>query len=90
MNCLLIMVALAGSACERQRQDSAAAPPTAARDAVISTQAPSSTPPSVVPMPKDTADVDRMILAGYTPHGTHLHPPGVKECPLAQDSEAVM
>jgi hypothetical protein len=90
MNRLLIMVALAGSACERQPQDSAAAPATVVPDAVISTQAPSSKPPSVVPMPKDQVDVDRMILAGYTPHGTHLHPPGVKECPLAQDSETVM
>ena len=30
------------------------------------------------------------ILAGYTPHGKHLHPPGVKECPFAQGTEAVM
>ena len=46
--------------------------------------------PAVVPLPKNQADLDRMILAGYTPHGSHLHPPGVKECPLAQGSEAVM
>ena len=42
-------------------------------------------------MPKDQAELDRMILAGYTPHGNHLHPPGVKKCPLAQEgNEAVM
>jgi hypothetical protein len=90
MKRLLVLIALAGCACERQPQDNTAAPRTAAADAVSSTQAPSSKPPSVVPMPKDQADVDRMILAGYTPHGTHLHPPGVKECPLAQGSETVM
>ena len=31
-----------------------------------------------------------MILAGYTPHADHLHPPGVNECPLTKGSEIVM
>ena len=51
---------------------------------------PKSKAPLVVPLPKDQAELDRMILAGYTPHGNHLHPPGVKKCPLAKGSEAVM
>jgi hypothetical protein len=42
-------------------------------------------------MPKDQKELDRLILAGYTPHGEHLHPPGVKNCPLAKEgNEAVM
>ena len=41
-------------------------------------------------MPKDQAQLDRMILAGYTPHMDHLHPPGVNECPLTKGTEAVM
>ena len=49
-----------------------------------------SRPPSVLPKPEDQAELDRMILAGYTPHADHLHPPGVKSCPLAQGGEAVM
>jgi hypothetical protein len=31
-----------------------------------------------------------MILAGFTPHGDHLHPSGVHECRLIKGSEAVM
>lgn len=85
----LILIALVVCACDRQSQQSTGAPtPTA--DGMLETQAPASKPPAVVPMPKDKAQLDRMILAGYTPHGKHLHPPGVKECPLAQGSEAVM
>jgi hypothetical protein len=42
-------------------------------------------------LPKDQKELDRLILAGYTPHGNHLHPPGVKNCPLAKEgNEAVM
>jgi hypothetical protein len=36
------------------------------------------------------AQFDRMIIAGYTPHGDHLRPPGVNQCPLIKGSEAVM
>jgi len=89
MKRLLILIALGASACDRQPQQSAA-PPRQATTEVLASQGPTSKPPAVVPMPKDQAELDRMILAGYTPHGTHLHPPGVKECPLAQGSEAVM
>jgi hypothetical protein len=85
----LILIALAACACDRQSQQSASEP-TAPADGMLKTQAPVSKPPAVVPMPKDQAQLDRMILAGYTPHGKHLHPPGVKECPLAQGGEAVM
>ena len=46
--------------------------------------------PAVVPRPEDQAQLDRMIVAGYTPHGDHLHPPGVIECPLVGGSENVM
>jgi hypothetical protein len=57
---------------------------------MLPAQSRQSQPPKIIPMPKDQAELDRMILAGFTPHGDHLHPPGVKECPLAQGSEAVM
>ena len=90
MQRLLTVTALAASACNQQPEQSATAPTTSAVNEVLASQAPASKPPEVVPMPKDQAELDRMILAGYTPHGSHLHPPGVKECPLAQGSEAVM
>lgn len=86
---LLVLTALAATACDRQPQASAAKP-TQVKNEVLASQGPTSKPPAVIPMPKDQAELDRLILAGYTPHGSHLHPPGVKECPLAQGSEAVM
>ena len=86
----LLALILLTAACEQEPQDQAAAPPSTTTKDVLATSAPASKPPAVIPMPKDQAELDRMILAGYTPHGSHLHPPGVKECPLAQGSEAVM
>ena len=53
-------------------------------------EAPASKPAAVVPKPAEQAQLDRMILAGYTPHADHLHPPGVNECPLSQGTDAVM
>ena len=87
---LFILVALAASGCERQPQEGTAERATVPPDEVLATRARASKPPAVVPAPKDPAELDRMILAGYTPHGKHLHAPGVKECPLSQGSEAVM
>ena len=87
MRRFFLLIALASGACDREEKRSAAPPsPTP----VEVPTAPASKPAAVVPMPTDQAELDRMILAGYTPHGTHLHPPGVKECPLTQGSEAVM
>lgn len=84
----LVLIVLAACACDRQQQQNAPVP--TVPDESLASQGPTSKPPAVVPVPKDQAELDRMILAGYTPHGTHLHPPGVKECPLTQDSKAVM
>lgn len=87
---LVMLLALATCACERESGQSATAPASTAQDNIVAAQGPVSKPPAVVPMPKDQAELDRMILAGYTPHGVHLHPPGVNECPLSQGGEAVM
>jgi len=90
MRGLLVLIALFACGCDRQSQQKATAPAPSALDELRPAQAPASKSPAVIPLPKDQAELDRMILAGYTPHGSHLHPPGVKECPLAQGSEAVM
>lgn len=87
MNGLHVLLALATCACGRQAEN---ATPVAPRDELVTPQAPASKPAAVIPMPKDQTELDRLISAGYTPHGTHLHSPGVKECPIAQGSEAVM
>ena len=90
MKRVFVLIALAACACGRQEQQSATVPTATTPDEVMTSQGPTSEPPAVVPIPKDQAELDRMILAGYTPHADHLHSPGVKECPLAQGSEAVM
>ena len=87
LNGLLLTMALC--ACGQRAEENAAQPASVPSAAVVP-DAPMSKPPAVVPLPKEQAEVDRMILAGYTPHADHLHPPGVKECPLSQGSEAVM
>ena len=90
MKRLVWVIPLGLAACDSGQQTNTTSAPTAAIDPVAATQAPTSKPPSVIPRPKDQAELDRLILAGYTPHSNHLHPPGVKECPLAQGNDAVM
>lgn len=90
MRPFVLLLLLAAGACDRGAEQRTAAPAPSATDVAISQNASVSKPPALVPMPKDRAEIDRMILAGYTPHADHLHAPGVKECPLAEGSEAVM
>ena len=90
MKRLILLLALGIAACESEAPESAAVPAPAAPDAMLPGATPTQQSASVVPKPKDNAQLDRMILAGYTPHGEHLHPPGVNQCPLTKGSEAVM
>jgi len=91
MKLLIPMIALLVCACDRESKGSTAAPSQAMPEATSSKQStPTSKAPLVLPLPTDQKELDRLILAGYTPHGSHLHPPGVLECPLAKDKEAVM
>jgi hypothetical protein len=34
----------------------------------------------MIPVPKEQAQLQRMLAMGYTVHEDHMHPPGVKEC----------
>ena len=87
----VMLFALGVFACDRDAPDKTAVPaPAAAASAILPGPDATKKSASVVPLPKDQAQLDRMILAGYTPHGSHMHPPGVKECPLSQGSEVVM
>jgi hypothetical protein len=85
----LLILALLTAGCDRQ-PEKAKTNPAPNPVAIPQLDGPQSKIPAVVPMPKDQAELDRMILAGYTPHGNHLHSPGVNECPLAKGNEAVM
>lgn len=90
MKRLSLLIAIGMTACDQAQQERAAVPSPAAPDATLPARAPTSQPAAVVPVPDDKAQLDRMILAGYTPHADHLHPPGVNECPLTKGTEAVM
>ena len=90
MKRLVMLIALASSGCDTKPEVDATERTPAASEAMVPTDARQTQPPKVVPLPKDQAELDRMILAGYTPHADHLHPPGVKSCPLAKGGEAVM
>ena len=86
----ILLLALGLAACGRETPQDAAIPATAAPDATLPGAASAQKSGGVVPKPKEQAQLDRMILAGYTPHGEHLHPPGVNQCPLTKGTEAVM
>lgn len=90
MKLLIPMIALVVCACDQESKGSTAVPSPVPEAASAKQSTPTSKAPLVLPLPKDQKELDRLILAGYTPHGNHLHPPGVLECPLAKDKEAVM
>ncbi|MEO6581292.1 MAG: hypothetical protein ABIN68_00600 [Sphingomicrobium sp.] len=90
MKRLVLLFALGISGCEREVPKDTAVSAPAASNVILPGPDSAKKSSNVVPLPKDQGQLDRMILAGYTPHGSHMHPPGVKECPLSQGSEAVM
>ena len=44
----------------------------------------------LIPIPKDKAQLDRLLAMGYTIHRDHMHPPGVKECPFDKKGGGVV
>lgn len=90
MKRLLLLAALATNSCDLDPQEQGAPPVTPLPNENVGKPIAQSKIPLVVPKPKDQSQLDRLILAGYTPHADHLHPPGVKSCPLAEGANAVM
>lgn len=43
-----------------------------------------------IAVPKEKAQLDRLLAMGYTIHNDHMHPPGVKECPLDKAGASVV
>ena len=87
---LLSLFALTAASCGRESGEKAKLDAAAPRQVVLPGQAPASKLPDLVPRPKDKAELDRLILAGYTPHADHMHAPGANECPMNKGTEAVM
>lgn len=90
MRSQILLFALCLGACDLEVKKDETQESRAAVENLIAGKGPVSKPPPVVPRPKDQAEVDRMILAGFTPHANHLHAPGVNECPLSKGAEGVM
>ena len=86
----ILLLAIAVCACGREAGDGERKTAPSAAANVLQDLAPTTRTDAVVPRPTDQAQLDRMILAGYTPHSDHLHAPGVNECPLTKGTEAVM
>ena len=89
MMSILLLVAVATLGCGREREQRSAAPAPADPGVVLPVETRVSVRPAKVPRPKDQAQLDRMILAGYVPHDDHLHPPGVNECPMSMAPDPV-
>ena len=90
MKKILLLALTLVCACNREAQERTAAPAASVPNEIVAMPTAQSSAPLVVTMPKDQAEIDRMILAGYTPHGSHLHPPGMKKCPLEQQGNAAV
>ena len=85
---LLVTALLGAAACDRESEEDTA--PVIPAGNVLASPGPVSKPPQMIPLPKDQAETDRLILAGFTPHADHMHAPGVNECPMTKGNEAVM
>lgn len=85
---ILLLLALAG--CGRQADSKAAQPVTRAAAAQSMIAGKSSAEMRLIPIPKDKAQLNRLLAMGYTIHGDHMHPPGVKECPFDKNGGGVV
>jgi hypothetical protein len=44
----------------------------------------------LIPIPKDKAQLARLLAMGYTVHRDHMHPPGVNSCPFDKSGGSVI
>lgn len=44
----------------------------------------------LIPIPKDKAQLARLVSMGYTVHQNHMHPPGVKSCPFDKNAGSLV
>lgn len=87
MRVLLAALLLAGCSQHRQPQESHASrlsKPVAVA-AAMPTSGQSKTP-LWIPIPKDKAQLQRLLAMGYKIHEDHLHAPGVTSCPKMSEN----
>jgi hypothetical protein len=44
----------------------------------------------LIPIPKDKAQLARLVAMGYTIHQNHMHPPGVRSCPFDKNTGSLI
>lgn len=93
MTKLFCSVALLFSACSHHSQPQGKPAPTNAMAAGQPTSSQFRLPtggqsktPLWIPMPKDKAQLQRLLAMGYTIHEDHLHAPGVTSCPKMSEN----
>jgi hypothetical protein len=82
-----LFLAVGLCACSKQAEPAAqqAKPPAVVAPAASQPTIPASLAAaraSVLPIPADKKQLERLLAMGYTRHEDHLHPPGMKQCPF--------
>ncbi|WP_155265414.1 hypothetical protein [Sphingomonas segetis] len=86
----LIVALTCLAACSQQKQPHAV--DTGAENVVAAARAPTSMPAQprkaalMIPIPKDPAQLERLLAMGYSVHEDHLHAPGVTSCPKMSEN----
>ena len=87
---LLFATCACGKQAERQVQQSSKASAITGAAAAESAMPGKTSAAMLIAVPKDKAQLDRLLAMGYTVHKDHMHPPGVKECPLDKAGGSVV
>lgn len=91
MRRIAILLVLGMPACGQQPSDQATRQQPTAAMAPQSKMAAASAAAkaSVLPIPEDKQQLQRLLAMGYVVHEDHLHPPGMKECPFSMGGSVV-
>lgn len=85
----LCWIAVLLTACSQHRQPQAPQPEQRLKPVAIAAAMPSSgqsKTPLWIPIPKDKAQLQRLLAMGYKIHEDHLHAPGVTSCPKMSEN----
>ena len=79
-----IFLLLALAACSQQRHEQTSQRQGARAPAILPAKV--SKAALMIPIPKDQAQLKRLLAMGYTVHEDHLHAPGVTSCPKMSEN----